>query len=254
MRIMFLGDTHGHTKFVKAAIDLAVENGASTILQVGDFGFWYQNSIGAAFLDSTQEFLTQAGITLIFCDGNHECFDELFALPTDADGFRRVRPSIWHAPRGHVWELGGLRIGAMGGAHSIDGPGGIWPRTRGPGNDWWPQEMITDDEVRHAIQHPVKDLPVDVMISHDAPEGVAIPGIGGYPFADVNRHRLRQVVDAWQPQLLVCGHYHLRHTGALQVGYTHDVRVEILSSDGEAFGQYLFCDTDPFTLVVEEKV
>ena len=264
--LVFLGDTHGNTRWVQAALEVFKRAGAKWVIQVGDFGVWPGRE-GQAFLDGVDYKLEELGLTLIFCDGNHEDFDQLEAIPIDSDGFRRVRPNIWHAPRGHQWDLLGLRFGAMGGAHSIDGPGGVWEQVRGPKQlqnvvfseqtdrnksnpitinmgGWWPQETITPDEADEAARKGK----VDIMISHDAPIRVQIPRARGYPLGDRNRALLQKVVDAWQPQLLVCGHWHRRITDTLYHGrYDAQTRVEILSAEDN--DSYLLVRSDPFTVI-----
>ena len=89
---------------------------------------------------------------------------------------------------------------------------------------------------------------VDVMLSHDCPEDVAIPGIRGYTMGDMNRMRLGAVYECAQPQLLVCGHYHRRHSARL-----HRTQIEILAGNEQAAGNYLVADLDPFRLYVEQQ-
>lgn len=251
MRIMGLGDVHGNAAFILGAIELAEDFEVTSILQVGDFGYWEHEQAGVHFLDETNQALDDANILLVFCDGNHCNFDLLYDYPVDSDGFRRVRSNIWHAPRGHAWTWDSVTFLAMGGAHSIDGPGGIWGRARGPGNGWWPQETIKDDDVDHALQ-VIEDLevPVDVMLSHDCPSGVSIPGIEyGYPLGDMNRQLLSRVVDAADPQLLICGHYHVRHSSLRK-----NTRIEILGADmtpGDATTKTMLLETDPFRIYVQ---
>lgn len=244
--VLFLGDSHGNTGFVAEAIGAALGYNCQVILQLGDFGIWDHKIDGVKFLDKTEEFLEKAGFPLVFADGNHENFDSLYSIPVDEDGFRRVRPHIWHAPRGHIWNWSGVTFMAMGGAHSIDGPGGVWAQGRGPldkgvggyhyieeGTDlggWWPQETIKAVEAQEAIENALNWKeevgPIDVLIAHDCPAGVPIPGINGYPAGDKNRHLLAQVCDAADPHYIFCGHFHLRHRGVY-----NNARVEILAAD-----------------------
>ena len=240
--VLFLGDSHGNTGFVGEAIGASIGLECKVILQLGDFGIWDHKIDGIKFLETVNQGLEEHDIILIFCDGNHENFDSLYALPVDDDGFRRVRKNIWHAPRGHIWEMGGVTFMAMGGAHSIDGPGGIWQQGRGPLparsvmddpmdlGGWWPQETITPVEAQEAMEKALDwqrdNGPIDVLIAHDCPAGVPIPGIHGYPAGDKNRHLLAQVCDAADPSYIFCGHYHLRHRGVY-----NNARVEILAAD-----------------------
>lgn len=280
-RIMVLGDSEGNVGFVMAAMNIAHRDRCEAVHVVGDFGIWTHVEAGVAFLDAIEEEARTLGMVVSFTDGNHENFDHLYAIPVDEDGWRRVRPHIWHAPRGHIWRWGAINFLSMGGAHSIDGPGGIWSQGRGPlarsvsrnvrdgngfvqsvdipaGTDlggWWPQETITDDEVQTAIGNMVEwanefnPYPeIDVMFAHDAPTSVSMPH-SGYPAADDNRARLQQVYEVAQPQLIVHGHYHMfqqfndmRHN-CLAVCLAHDA-----AKKGQ--GQYMFIDTDPFKVVL----
>ena len=248
MKIMFLGDTHADVRFMRIAIDYAAENRAKVILQAGDFGIWDHVPAGVDYLDETDDLLEKRDLWLIFADGNHENFDSLYSIPIDDDGFRRVRERILHAPRGHTWELGGLNFLAFGGASSIDGPDGPswWGQARGPGNGWWPEERITEADIHNAIDSLA--VPIDVMLTHDAPSGFQIPGITRtYPEGEKSREAVRAVMEAAEPQLLVHGHYHRRSSD--QVGRT---RVEGLSSNEQTSGQVLLLETDPFTLLEDE--
>lgn len=279
-KIMFLGDVHADITFMRDAIAFAARNGATSIMQVGDFGIWDHVPAGVDFLDKTNAFLEDAGLWLIFVDGNHENFDSLYAHPFGTDGFRTVRERILHAPRGHTWAVDGLNFLAFGGGSSIDGPDGPswWPQARGPirGNDrggtvtlgdtttedylaaimhnhgrdlggWWPQERITDADVAVARELLVHAPPIDIMVTHDCPIGLKIPGITRtYPAGQASRKRVREVMDLARPQLLVCGHYHRRHAGMVR-----QTRVEMLASNNERKGQLLFVETDPFTVLTE---
>lgn len=256
-RIMVLGDSHGALGFVTQALEFAAKTDCQMLHVVGDFGYWTHVEDGIRFLDEVNAVAELLGILVTWTDGNHENFDDLYKIPVDDDGFRRVREYIWHCPRGHMWRMGKVNFLSMGGAHSIDGPGGVWGPDRGPGNGWWKQESITMDEVETAIRTmmdwanrtPYPD--VDVMFTHDAPTSVSLPpSIHGYPAAEENRERLQQVYEAAQPQLLVHGHYHLHQT-------YHERRIAdalcvALAHNRAQGGQYLFIDTDPFKVVVPE--
>ena len=255
MKIMFLGDTHADIQFTLAAIDFAVVQQIDAIVQVGDFGVWDHIPAGVDFLDGVNAKLEQKDLWMLFVDGNHENFDRLLSeevYPLDPEsGFRPIRPRLLHAPRGHVWNMGGLNFLAFGGGSSIDGPDG--PRwwggaSRSLGNGWWPQERITQADVYTALANlDQKASHIDVMVTHDVPTGVKIPGITrGYPAGDACREAVSAVASFAQPQLMVCGHYHRRHTATFE--QTH---VEILAHNEADSGQVIMLETDPFTLITE---
>lgn len=254
-RVMALGDSHGNISFMNDALRFAAQNDADAVHVVGDFGHWDHVPAGVEFLDSTNSLADELGLLVTWNDGNHENFDSLYSIPVDNDGWRRVRSRIWHAPRGHMWRWGAINFLAMGGAHSIDGPGGIWGPDRGPGNGWWPEETITDEEIKTAVETmmdwanntPYPD--VDVMFTHDAPRGIPLPHwVKSYPACNINRDQLRAVYEVAQPQLVVHGHYHLSQVVEdHSLGYP--VTAVALAHDmSQRGGQFCFIDTDPFTL------
>ena len=213
-RVLVLGDVHADIKFIFDAIKMAVAIGAQAIHVVGDFGYWTHTEAGRRFLVALDAFASAEGVLVTFTDGNHENFDNLYEIPVDDDGWRRVMPMVWHAPRGHMWRWSNTNFLSMGGAHSINGPGGVWAQTISYGNDWWPQESITEEEVEHAMEvmadwaeaNPYGE--VDVMFSHDAPMSVRVPTILPYPMAMITRERLDRVFKMSCAKVLFHGHYH----------------------------------------------
>lgn len=273
-RILFLGDSHGNSFYMKDAMKLAKGADCDVLFVAGDFGIWEHDPIGVKFLQDLNALAEETDKWVFFVDGNHENFDILYEYDVKEHGFREVRSRIWHAPRGHIWRWGpsydlfgvpledglatrrGVTFLAMGGAHSIDGPGGIWLQARGPGSGWWPQETITHKEVELALrkirQARAAGHPIDVLVSHDTPYGYDIPQIrGGYPLGDENRKKLGQVFNVAKPQLVIHGHYHVRYTREFM-----GARIEGLAADGNRSGQWVIVDTDPFRLIPpkEERV
>jgi hypothetical protein len=104
---------------------------------------------------------------------------------------------------------------SVGGAMSVD------KRYRAEGLSWWPQEELTDADVEYAQ----RDGAVDVIVSHDCPRGVNIPGVGpdtkggvrgDWPpdiLAEAQQHRdkLATICRATTPEWLFHGHYHISY-------------------------------------------
>ena len=215
-RIAFVGDVHMNAHWLEVVIDDAKAQGADVIVQLGDFGYDFTPS----FMRTISRALGRAGLLLLFVDGNHENFGCLYSLPIGADGLRPLGSHIWHLPRGFRWTWSGVRFLALGGAHSVDRP------YRTPGMSWWPQEWISDDEAAAAIAGG----PADVLISHDCPSGVVIPGIDDraapppFPPAEIltaHEHRriVRRVVDAVRPKQVWHGHYHVDYEQTVDLGW-----------------------------------
>jgi predicted phosphodiesterase len=220
-RLAVLGDTHGDTDFALRALAYARhDRGADVVLQLGDFGFTWPESPFAAGVSALA---CDLDMPVLWVDGNHENHDALDAIPIDpATGLRPIAPGVWHLPRGYRWTWGGLRFLALGGATSLDS------HLRTPGLNWFPQESLSRDDVHHAVSGG----PADVMLCHDAPDGVDIPGLTPNQFppaairgAEQHRRILRLTVDRVQPRWLFHGHYHVSYVADLAGrGYRCTVR------------------------------
>lgn len=239
-RIVFAGDWHGNANFALAATALAhYEHKADVILHTGDFGYDFT----PGFLAALNDLLMRQNMALMFVDGNHENFDWLLSQPVDKK--TRLRPlaeRIWHIPRGTKWTWGGVRFLGLGGAVSID------KLARVPGESWWPQEALTSPQLIKARRVGQ----VDVMITHDCPTDVFIPGVDdGRPVpvswrpmlaeCHANRAKLAGVVNAVKPWLLVHGHYHVRYSQLVKAlaprsggGVVHGYKVIGLDCDVRA--------------------
>ncbi|MFE7744386.1 metallophosphoesterase [Nocardia sp. NPDC057455] len=230
IKVVGAGDWHGNGNFAVRAVRYAADQGADVILHVGDFAF----DFAPKYMAALQRALEDTGLTLGFVSGNHDSYDYLDKREAE-HGCTAIplRPNIYYLPRCYRWSWNGIRFLAMGGAVSVD------RQWRIPGREWWDRETITFREAQKATD----DGLVDVMICHDVPAGVHIPGIAGNPHgfpqreidaSEQHRYLLRQIVDQVQPKLVFSGHYHCRHTGILHGdGYTSEVH--ILDCDGAEF-------------------
>lgn len=208
-RLGFAGDWHANTRYARAVVRHAADQGVSHILHTGDFGWLFRES----FIEDLEQTLDKLGVHVLFVDGNHEDHDYLDALVDP-----QITPHIRHLRRGTRWEWDGIRFVALGGAHSVDRP------NRRPGISWWPQETIGFQD----LEKVAEGGEVDVMLTHDCPAGVSIPGIEGNPFgfhpmelamSDEHRQVLRTAVDTVRPKLLVHGHYHQKYREVLRADY-----------------------------------
>lgn len=229
-RLVLAGDWHGDTAWARQVIRHApvAADGQRLIIQLGDFGVWPGGS-GVRYLDAIAAALAEFDAVCLFIDGNHEDFPQLARYPMDSDGLREIRPRLFHLPRGTRWNWRGIRFLALGGATSLDRP---W---RTAGVDWWPEEELTRADVDHAIAGGV----CDVMLTHDSPTGVDVPGLPPASTWDAveveraGRHRdlLREVVDAVRPRRLIHGHFHSRYDAELRLDGGHLVSVTGLANE-----------------------
>lgn len=216
---LFVGDTHGDLDFIERVALLAAEYDA-TILQVGDWGYVWPGSNQLAALDRILEhggeFVAKPGVTMHFCDGNHDDHPTLrtnvemhsMADATLPGGGVRLKPNVIYQPRGSTHtDADGTTFLFCGGAPSID----HWNRT--PGKSWWAEEVISEEEYERALAY---DGPVHVLVTHDAPDYP--PGFeprGDAAFLARSWRSMEMIaglIRKHNPALHVHGHWHHRYS------------------------------------------
>ena len=190
MEVFITGDTHGNFRRFLPEFFYEQEwlNKEDILLIAGDFGgVWYGDDRDSNGLD----FLEQRPFTTAFVSGNHENYDALRAYPPEewhGGKVRRIRPSVLLLERGQVFELGGKRIFAMGGASGHDIRDGIlepddplflerFQTLNAQGapfrvnhRSWWKEELPSEAEYREARTNLEKaGWAVDYIIPHCAP-------------------------------------------------------------------------------------
>lgn len=231
-QVLLAGDWHGNETWAKGVIAHAGQRGIPVIVHLGDFGFWVPGESTEAYLSDVEDACARNGVILLWVDGNHECFPSLYDLPVDpSTGVRKISDHVFHLPRGFRWTWFGKTWMALGGAHSVD------RLDRIPGRSWWPEEHLTDDEAAKAIGGGL----VDVIVAHDAPDRVAIPGLrpGSFPASEVDagdehREKVGKVVDATRPSVLFHGHYHVRYEARRSLPGHASTAVIGLADDGSS--------------------
>lgn len=163
--IYITGDTHGEVSRFEEICEQYRLNRNDMLIVAGDFGCIFgQGRRDEQKLDA----LVKLPYTILFIDGNHECFPEIFSYPEEIwNGGRvhRIRTNILHLMRGQVFDIDGTSIFTMGGGYSID------ETYRIPGRSWWSEEMPGDEEYAEAWRNlAAHGNRVDVIISHAAPE------------------------------------------------------------------------------------
>lgn len=216
--ILFAGDWHGNLRQAVSVLNLAEMHQVSTIIQLGDFGIWNDDK---EFLDELNENLLDRDQVLYFIDGNHENFERLYSYPLSEDGTRPIRGRVSHLPRNFQFMWGDRTVTALGGAYSVD------QKWRAPYISWWPEELITEDEILEAQRLPQ----TDILLTHDSPAGAPNP-VTDSPFRQVegiqmfglcaieqsNEHRahLARAIPNLRPKIILHGHYHAYGRGAYQ--------------------------------------
>jgi hypothetical protein len=236
-RIGLVGDTHGDLQFLRAALEEFREQGVEVVIQLGDFGFLWQNgSHDRAALAALDAQLVQNGQTLHWLDGNHEYFTMLYSIPASDDGLRWVTPNIAHLPRGHrTTLLSGKSLAILGGGNSID------IHHRREGTSVWKEESVTEaDLTQLGTEH------ADILLAHDAP--MDVPAIdtrlaqtshywptGSLAYAEAGRRMYHRGFMAVKPAIFMGGHYHFFIDQVVEYNAGNDTfttRVIVLDRDG----------------------
>jgi Icc-related predicted phosphoesterase len=204
MRILVVSDLHGDLASARQAVERFEPE---VLLSCGDWGDPDQVAI-----DELESF--PATLPLLTTFGNH---DPLAWL----DRLRNRDGSTVLLAQGEVREIGGLRVGAIG---------GIWAKShRLP-------HYVTDEDVAAFAQRVVETGPVDVLLTHGCPIGLADLTPKG------THGGQRCFLDAWRtiaPRVLFCGHLHVAQERSfahgrqvINVGATPDGSVALIESDG----------------------
>jgi hypothetical protein len=246
MRIMVVGDIHGDLNFLLDRVYPAAQRGgALAILQLGDFGYWEHESSGVAFMDALAERADDTEIPLFWLRGNHDNYRlamERYGANLTAQRFVRCRRHVLLIPDGLVWTWAGKTLRAFGGAYSPDKLARLdaeqrayrksviresarravgRPRKNLPSTAetlWFSDEELTDQQYVELLETPTPAI--DVIVSHDRPSSVTIPGVAVSDDPEWNRNAtwLQQVLVHHHPATWLHGHMHRRYMDTVRSG------------------------------------
>lgn len=192
--IAFIGDIHGDfNALAKIVGTLPID---VPVVQVGDFGYWPE--LRSRFIDP--------GRHVLFIDGNHDHVTDLREGKCDW-------PNAEYVPRGAVRDIGDARVLFLGGATSVDRK---WRPKRFGLNAWFPEEEVTEFDVRRALENAkngvdmlVTHSPPDWMVrKHFSPDGLREFDIEPSTWRDRSAERVEYIWRALDTPPLVCGHMH----------------------------------------------
>ena len=236
-KIIFSGDWHGDLLRAREVIEHARENNVEYVIQLGDFGLW-SGEKGSRYVEKINEVASLNKVIILWVDGNHEDFTHLYSYELEENGLREIAENIYHLPRNFQWEWDNLKFRALGGATSLD------RQQRVEGLDWWSQESITYQEAEKSIEMGE----CDILLTHDCPEGVAIPGIdkitslkfwpeSALRTAWAHRDKLKEVVEEVRPKIIYHGHFHVKYDSTYESNGTLLTNVHGLSDNNSTLAE-----------------
>ena len=232
-RIGIMGDLHGDLGHALQAFRTFADRGVRVIVQLGDWGVLWPGRNWQIDLNKVSRALSRHNQAMFFLAGNHDWHPKLATYPVDPDGLRWIANNVAHLPRGYRTQIGGFTLAALGGANSID------RRLRTEGESWWPEEQITEADLRRLGTERA-----DILVGHDAPlmdeatldERARDLGFStdDIRYATESRVMFRRAVLQTRPRLTLGGHYHQFHDQVLNVpGASYPTRVVVLDMNGK---------------------
>lgn len=281
-RFMVAGDTHGDMEHMEKVFRWCNRFHVDVVLVVGDFGFVWPNTkpgrrrdpmtgrriheyVGypadKTRLDTLDRLAVRADKMVLWLDGNHEDFDRMERLGAypDSDEPVRIASNVIYLPRGFAWAWNGVSFMTVGGAFSVDHGG------RTHGTEWWPQETIKTQDLFRIEEDVEKNGGVDVMFTHDCPEGVPEleEFLHGHKILGMSRHEgegykldrasrsnrvaLASICEVVDPSMLIHGHYHHAYYGNWRNSKTdRDVRIVGLDRNKQGNNSCMVFNTEAF--------
>lgn len=207
MKILVVGDTHGHAGAIEQKAQCAKYLDATHILIVGDFGLWPGHD-GVKFLDDVNSIAREYDTHIFALPGNHENHDMWnkfldMGLPTSS-GFTYVRDRLLFSPKVHNWKWGNKRFYICGGAVSID------KQWRTEGHSWWPNETFSYNDLASVKKY--QGPPVDYLFTHDCSDHTPWkerlkPDLESQD----NRRRIDIAIKTLRPKMHFHGHMHTKY-------------------------------------------
>ncbi len=183
--ILAVGDVEAN----RDGVDAAGVHAPAKYRKIGDFPY-------------VVEGLLDLGAPLYFIGGNHEPWPAL-----DQHGPGWWSDQAYFLGRHGAVEVAGLRVAYVSGIYSSRVSEQRAPRRESQRD----RCHYTLQEVRQTVRLAQRLGPIDVLLTHDWPAGIAPPGGEA-----VGRPELRDLTERIQPRWHFCGHMHRRHRAMIR--------------------------------------
>lgn len=259
--VAIMGDVHGQAGWIDRKVGELAQQGIKLVLQIGDWGLW-PGKTGATFLHRVERSLAAYDMEMLVLLGNHDEWPRALKLwenpkriaPDGSPIPIQLTPNIQIQPRGWRFELNGVSFLSFGGAASIDF------EYRQRGNDWWPEEMPSWEEVDEAcaggyadvmLVHETVDQKYAVhkvvnMLQHN-PQGWSTEALA---YSNISRARTTKLFEAVKPRLLFHGHMHEFGIRRVELAENYGTMVVSVDKDYEEYN-IMILDLDAFKIAKE---
>jgi len=243
--IVGVGDIHGRFHRVRTWLDTlerALDRPVDAVLAVGDveaFAVPDDHRRKAAKRTMPAEFAAFARgesrmpRPFYFIGGNNEDFEGLHVLPDGGE----VAPGVHYLGRVGAATIAGIRVGWLSGIHApkwVESPL-LAPTSTATRKQAGYFRLVEVERLR-------AEREVDLLLTHEWPHGLfaRTPGKPLRPW--MGNPLTRSVVDAVQPQWLLCGHSHERFAATLRHPGDGSTRVACLDEAAEPDGAVLWME------------
>lgn len=215
MKIAFIGDIHGRIFHTIAALIMwqtKYKEKLDMIIQVGDFAAYpnpdeellkdkfiqqdpteldfskYINANGK-LKEDLRYASSYLKCPIYFLRGNHEDFEWLKLISNDGNIIANVDDYnlVQYVPDGKVMEVNGIKVAFLGGIETAER-----------------EERSINEDIYNELIDKYKSREIDILVTHDAPYGVAI----GFKGQVQGSKKITKLVEILQPKFLIAGHYH----------------------------------------------
>lgn len=234
-RFFVIGDTHG-------GLDLdALHDAEKTInriggfdrddfiFQCGDFGFVWDKKESEKEKENL-DYLENIGVSILAIPGNHDNYEAIRnnypLVDFYGDTAYEIRPHIHIASRGAYYNINGMTVFCVDGAHSHDIQDGIIDPTDKEGIQyavthglrcrinhisWWEEECPNEIDRRNILDKAAQhDYKADIILTHQPPISDVI--LAGFTFKDPDEYGIwieLNIRQKMEYKKLFSGHMHV---------------------------------------------
>lgn len=202
MKILFVGDIHGH---IQKLNKLIFEQEPDIVIQCGD------NAVYWAKEDRSAE-VEPGNSKVYFLPGNHEDW-ELFDFNVGRNGRDpvEIQDNVYMCPLGSTLKVNDTNILFCGGAESID------KAYRTIGFTWFEEECFQKNDLDYILKeyHELELKNIDIIASHTCPESFleSLLPYNHLKIYDPSYKYLEKLLHKTNPEYWFFGHWHVNDKG-----------------------------------------
>lgn len=206
--IYLVSDIHGHLRldYLKDLLTTVSIKSTDYLIILGDVGIYWKPTN-----KKVEKFYSNLKCTVLFIDGNHENFDELYKkeeIEMFSSKVRKINNNIFHLERGRKYIIDGYSFFCFGGGYS--------PKREESGIPIWPQELPSKEEYERGLKTlEENNYEFDYIFTHIAPYNLMMQMLKDKKIKKINHseftlHKfLMNIAKKAKFKRWYLGHYHV---------------------------------------------